>query len=141
LRILSQEYAQSWRRPVSDEFKAHGFNQTWWIVPEEPSITEISSLWVFKVEYNTDGSVDRLEARLVVRGFPRAKGIEHQEISSPVVRLGSVRLLIYIRAQNDQKFAQFDEVTALNGSMEEDIREACLCLRTRPVSSRKVCMD
>ena len=116
------EDAESWRQAILDELKAHEFNRIWRIVPKEPGIKEISSRWVFKVKYNADGRVDRLKARLVARGFAQTKGIDYQEVFSPVVRLDSVRLLFSICAQNELKFAQFDVVTAfLNGSIEEDI--------------------
>ena len=40
----------------------------------------IESRWVYKVKYNTDGSVNRYKARLVAKGYTQKHGIDYDEM-------------------------------------------------------------
>ena len=44
-------------------------NQTWEYVGFPPGKTAISSKWVYKVKLKSDGTLERLKARLVISGF------------------------------------------------------------------------
>ncbi|KAA3465222.1 Cysteine-rich RLK (RECEPTOR-like protein kinase) 8 [Gossypium australe] len=50
--------------------------------------------WVFKTNLNVDGSLNRLKARLVVKGFRQQYGIDYWETSAPVARLDTIRLIL-----------------------------------------------
>lgn len=68
-----------------------------------------------------DDFVDRVEARLVVRGFTQECGVKYQEIFSPVVQFTSVRVILSLVAMNKISLRQFDIKTAfLNGDLDED---------------------
>lgn len=68
------------------EFQALVDNQTWELVPFTSDMKVISNKWIFKVKTNSDGSLDKLKARLVARGFEQFAGVDYLETFSPVVK-------------------------------------------------------
>lgn len=59
----------SWRTAMHSELESIHKNGTWDMMPLPPHRTAISTKWVFGVKTNSDGTVDKLKARLVARGF------------------------------------------------------------------------
>lgn len=121
-QAVNSDDADKWFEAINNELNAHQKNGTWTIVPKPAGVNEISSKWIFKVKYGTDGKIDRFKARLVARGFSQVAGVDFGEIFAPVVRMDSVRLLFSICAQLNLEFAQFDVATAfLNGELDEEL--------------------
>jgi len=56
----------------------------------------ISTRFVFSVKSNPDGTVERLKARLVVRGFNMIPGVEFNDTWSPVGKGTSLRILLQV---------------------------------------------
>ena len=54
-------------------------NETWDMVDAPRSVKPIGCRWVYKVKYNTDGSVNRYKARLVAKGYEQQHGIDYDE--------------------------------------------------------------
>ena len=78
--------------------------------------------WVFKVEYNGKGEVDRFKSRLVAKGYLQRYGVDFVETFAPVVHHSSVRTLLAYAVQKDMIIHQMDVITAfLNGTLDEDI--------------------
>ena len=53
--------------------------------------------WVFKLK-NDDKKLLKYKARLVVKGFGQKKGIDFDEIFSPVVKMCSIRVILGLTA-------------------------------------------
>ena len=62
------------------------------------------------------------KARLVVKGFAQNKGIEFDEIFSPIVKMNSIRTILSLVAVEYYHLEQLDvKTTFLHGDLEEDI--------------------
>jgi hypothetical protein len=69
-----------------------------------------------------DGGEKRYKARLVVKEFARKKGIDFDEIFSPVVKMTSIRTILSLVAVEDLHLEQLDVKTSfLHGDLEEEI--------------------
>lgn len=47
--------------------------------------------WVFRVKYNSDGSILKHKARLVTKGFIQTLGIDYVKTFSPVIKAPTIR--------------------------------------------------
>ena len=62
-----------------------------WIIIELPlGKKAVSCKWVFIVKHKADGSIERLKARLVARGFTQFYGVDYQETFAPVAKLNTI---------------------------------------------------
>ena len=60
--------------------------------------------------------------RLVVKGFDRNKGIDFEEIFSPMVKMSSIRVDLGLSARLNLEVEQFDvKIAFLYGNLEEEI--------------------
>ncbi|XP_049366655.1 uncharacterized protein LOC125831528 [Solanum verrucosum] len=79
------------------------------------SSTKISKLWkkhwfiqVFTIKVGSDGAIDHLKARLVVKGYTQIYDIDYGDTFSPVAKMASFRLLISMAAINHWPLFQLD---------------------------------
>ena len=69
-----------------------------------------------------DGGEKRYKARLVVKGFAQKKGIDFDEIFSPLVKMTSIRTILSLLELADFHFEQLDvKKTFLHGDLKEEI--------------------
>ena len=62
------------------------------------------------------------KARLVMKGFAQKKGIEFDEIFSPVVKMTSIRTILSLVVVEDFHLKLLDvKTTSLHGDLEEEI--------------------
>ena len=58
----------------------------------------------------------------MVKGFAQKKGIDFDEIFSPVVKMASIRIILSLVAAEDLHLEQLDvKTTFLHGDLEEEI--------------------
>eukprot|EP00253_Pinus_taeda_P029838 PITA_29838 len=60
----------------------------WEVVPRPVDKSMVSSKWLYKINQEANGSVEKHKARFVARGFYQVEGIDYDETFAPVARLG-----------------------------------------------------
>ena len=105
-----------------NEMESMKFNDVWDLVELPKDRKPVGCRWVFKRKMNAYNCIERYKARLVAQGFSQRKGLDYDELFSPVIRFESVRTLIAISVQKGFKLHQLDVTTAfLNGHLEEEV--------------------
>ena len=59
----------AWQAAMTQEFDALHLNHTWDLVPLPFGKKAIGCRWIYKVKHKADGKIERLNARLVVKGY------------------------------------------------------------------------
>ena len=89
------------------------------------SSTELQTNWAQVAIQNQEsakGEILRHKARLVVKGYSQRHGIDFDEVFAPVVRFESIRVLIFIAAQEGWILHHLDVKSSfLNGEVEEEL--------------------
>jgi len=107
---------------MKDELKALEANQTWIMIDLPAGKRPIACKYVYKIKYNSDGSIERYKARLVTKGYTQEEGIDYHETFSHVAKLVTVRCLLAIAAVKGWGLYQFDVKNAfLHGDLQEEI--------------------
>lgn len=61
-------------------------SDTWDIIDLPPGKEAIGCLWILKIKYNADGTIERYKARLLVNGKSQIEGEDYKETFAPVPR-------------------------------------------------------
>ncbi|XP_028769507.1 uncharacterized protein LOC114726965 [Neltuma alba] len=111
-----------WMTAMREEMQALEQNHTWDIVDNPKGKRAIGCKWVFKVKYNSDGSVERYKARLVAKGYSQQEGIDYFETFSSVVKMVTVRCILTLAAMHCWHLFQMDVNNAfLQGGLQEEV--------------------
>lgn len=112
----------NWKNAMNSEMSSLKENHTWELTDLPVGARAIPCKWVYRLKTHPDGSIDKYKARLVVKGFSQRQGIDYCETYSPVAKLGTIRTVLSIAAEERMHLTQFDVSTAfLYGSLDEAI--------------------
>lgn len=104
------------------EFDALKQNNTWFLIPKEAVSKIIGNKLVFRVKYNSDGSISKYKARLVAKDFHQTKRVEFIETFSPIVKPCIIRVVLSLAIMSHWSIRQLDVNNAfLNSLLTEDI--------------------
>ena len=113
---------KKWFSAMQDEMKSLHENKTFELVKLPKGKKALKNKWVFRIKREEHNLQPRFKARLVVKGFSQRKGIDFDEIFSPVVKMTSIRTVLGLAASLDLEIEQMDVKTAfLHGNLEEEI--------------------
>ena len=119
---ISGEHKEKWFEAMQDEMKSLHENKTFELVKLPEGKRALKNKWVFRIKHEEHSLQPRFKARLVVKGFNQRKGIDFDEIFSPVVKMTSIRTVLGLAASLDLEIEQMDVKTAfLHGDLEEKI--------------------
>jgi len=89
--------AEKWDTAMHEELDAIGHHQVFGDFVELPEGRKaLRSHWVYKIQRNGAGNVQRFKARLVCGGNHQMEGIDYQATYAPTARLRHVRLALAI---------------------------------------------
>jgi hypothetical protein len=120
---LNSSEKDSWMAAVRSEYDSLIQNGTWELSPRPKNRRILRNHWVLNKKLNTDGTLNRYKARLVVNGNHQIEGLDYNETFSPTLRYQSLRFLLSLATTLDYEVYQLDIKTAflINGRLEETI--------------------
>ncbi|KAH9671777.1 retrovirus-related pol polyprotein from transposon TNT 1-94-like protein [Citrus sinensis] len=120
---LRSSKSDQWKLAMEEEMKSLHQNQTWELVKLSKGKRAIGNKWVYtKKQGSPNQTTPRYKARLVAKRFAQKKGIDYNEVFSPVVKHTSIRILLALVAEYELELAQLDVKTAfLHGDLEDEI--------------------
>ena len=104
---------ENWRQSMCDEYNAQLRNETFELVPPNPTQHVIATKWVHTLKYLPNGVLDRYKSRLVARGNNQEYGIDYAETFSPVVKSITIRLVLQLAVSRSWGIKQLDVNNAL----------------------------
>uniref|UniRef100_A0A2N9H562 Uncharacterized protein n=1 Tax=Fagus sylvatica TaxID=28930 RepID=A0A2N9H562_FAGSY len=111
-----------WRKAMEEEMHALDLNHTWDLIHKPAGTSIVGCRWVFTVKQNPDGTVDRLKAHLVAKGFTQTYGLDYTKTFSPVAKLNSIHIIISLAVNLDWTLHQLDVKNAfLHGDLNETV--------------------
>lgn len=81
---------------IFEEMKALEINYTWDLVPRSLNMNVVGCCSVLKAKLQANGSLERLKARLIAKGFNKKEGVDFSETFSPVIKLESICLILIV---------------------------------------------
>ncbi|KAL4559836.1 hypothetical protein LXL04_031982 [Taraxacum kok-saghyz] len=119
---MEDEHKKKWVEAMQDEMTSLHENNTFELVKLPKGKRALKNKWVYKVKTEEHTARPRYKARLVVKGFSQRRGIDFDEIFSPVVKMGSIRVVLGLAASLDLEVEQMDVKTAfLHGDLDKEI--------------------
>lgn len=107
---------------MKEEMNALRSNNTWDLVPRPHCSNIVGSKWVYHTKFNSDGTIQRLKARLVAQGFSQISGLDYTRTFSPVVKAATIRIVLSLSVMHKWPLHQLDVNNAfLNGILTDRV--------------------
>jgi len=93
---VDPENGKIWKEAMVDEMESLHKNEALDLVKLLAGMKPIRKKWVFEKKTNVEGKVEKYKARLVERGYFQVLGIDFGDIFSPLAKVASIRLLLFV---------------------------------------------
>lgn len=121
-QAISSQYRKQWEEAIYKEHYALINQKVWDLVVLPPGQKAIRSQWLFSVKRQSDGSLDRFKARLVIMGNLQKVDLDYTEVFSPVCRMETMRVFLALAATLDLHVHQLDITSAfLHADLPEPV--------------------
>lgn len=111
-----------WKEAMQLEFDALISNGTWSLCPRPRYHNIIRNIWVYKINRQSNGSVERFKARLVAKGFDKQCGVDYMKTFSPVIKLSTICIILSLAVHFSWSIRQLDVSNAfLHGHLAEEV--------------------
>lgn len=111
-----------WQEDMHHEIKALEDNGTWSMESLSPGKRALGSRWVYKVKYNSDGSIERLKARIVVFSNHQVAVIDYTDTFDPVAKMTTVRAFLVVVAAKNLELHQMEVHNAFfHGDLSDEV--------------------
>jgi hypothetical protein len=119
--VIHVDTKKKWEQGMKEEMDSLVNNQTWDLVQLPIGKRALKNKCVYKLK-EEDGGKKQYKAKLVVKGFAQRKGINFDEIFSPIVKMTSIRTILSLVEVEYLHLKQLDvKTTFLHGDLEEEI--------------------
>ena len=98
-----------WREAMAEEYASIMKNDVWEVVPRLEGKSIITSRWLYKIKYATNGNIEKYKARFVARWFSQIEGVDYDETFALVARYSSIHCIISIVAEMGWMIHQMDD--------------------------------
>ena len=94
-----------------------------WDLVRLPAVKKvIGCRWVFTMKVNSDGSIARLKACLVAKGYAHTYGMDYSNTFSPVDKMKFVQLFVSLAATYNWDLHQLDiKNVFLHGDLQDEV--------------------
>ncbi|XP_021730430.1 uncharacterized protein LOC110697355 [Chenopodium quinoa] len=89
---------EGWKKAMQQEISALEDNGTWVMEVLPPGKKALGCKWVYEIKHNSDGTVERLKARLVIFENHQVESIDYNETFAPVAKMVTVRAFLDVVA-------------------------------------------
>lgn len=111
-----------WHDDMENEIKALQSNNTWSLCSILLNKAPIGCTWVYKIKYQSDGSIECYKARLVAKGYTQVEGIDYHIAFAHVAKFVNVTLLLSLAAIHNWSLHQLHVNNAfLQGDFDEEV--------------------
>ena len=112
-----------WVEAMQVELCALTNNNTWTMVPLPPGHHPINCKWIFKIKYNSNGTVEHYKAQLVAKGFTKCEGIAYKETFASIAKPIIVHCLLTIVVVRNWDLHQMEvQNTFLHGELFKEVK-------------------
>lgn len=107
-KAMESDKNQKWMDIMHDEIKSLHDNHNYYLVKLSKGKRALENIWIYKVKHESNSKSSRYKAILVVKGFRQRKGVDVNDIFSPVVKMSSIRTMLSLAATLDLEVEQTD---------------------------------
>ena len=99
-----------------EEYRSLVENDTWDLAPLLKGRNVVKCKWVYIIKHASNGSVERTKESLVTEGISQVEGIDYSETFSPISKVNTIILVLYLAILHKWEVHQMDvNSTLLHG--------------------------